>query len=509
MTLKELMNVLEIIEYKGEIEREVEISNIVSNSKNSTPNSIFVAIKGYETDGHKYVEAAYEKGAVLAVVEDFVEVNIPQVKVKNTRDALADLSAKFFNYPSKELNVIGITATNGKTTTSFMVDYIFRNSGIVTGLIGTVEVKYKDVIIPSVLTTPESRDLQEYVRNMADEGVTDLIMEVSSHAQELSRIKNMDYDIVTFNNFAREHIDQHGSVENYYKYKSRLIKNAKAEAWAVLNFDDEMIKPLAKETQARVLGYSIENNMANFGMENLDLSTGLASFDFTINIDIPKLNLQKSRFKVELGIAGFSGVMNSMVAIIISLIKGISIPNIQKYLKEFPGVERRFQMIYNREYKVIDDHYANAKNINVTMSTIEKMSYEKIHMVYAIRGCRGLQVNKEAAEETAKWLKTLGVKHIISTSSIETVTWKDVVTDEEKDIFMSIMEDNSIDVEHFDRLDDAVYKSLEEVKDGDLLLLAGCQGMDAGGRYLIEKIASEKSGSEKDEILKVLDGRVC
>ena len=111
MTLKELMNVLEIIEYKGEIEREVEISNIVSNSKNSTPNSIFVAIKGYETDGHKYVEAAYEKGAVLAVVEDFVEVNIPQVKVKNTRDALADLSAKFFNYPKSLMSLASLRPT--------------------------------------------------------------------------------------------------------------------------------------------------------------------------------------------------------------------------------------------------------------------------------------------------------------------------------------------------------------------------------------------------------------
>lgn len=509
MKLKNLMNVLEIIEYRGEIDENLDISDICFNSKLCSSNSIFVAIKGYETDGHKYIGNALDSGASIAVVEEFVDVNIPQLKVTNSRDALADLSAKFFGEPSKSLNTVGITATNGKTTTSFMVDYIYKRANIETGLIGTVEVKYKDVIIPSVLTTPESRVLQEHLYNMVNAGVTDLIMEVSSHAQELSRVKNMDYDIVTFNNFAREHIDQHGSVENYYKHKSKLIKNAKPEAWAVLNFDDEMIRPLANETKARVLSYSIENLDSDFGIESLDLSTGLASFDFCVNRDIPELDLEKTKFHVDLGIAGFSGVMNSMVAIIISLIRGIDVEIIQGALRDFPGVERRFQLIYNREYKIIDDHYANEKNINVTMSTIEKMSYENFHMAYAIRGCRGIQVNREAAEETAKWLKTLGLNKIISTSSVEAVTKKDIVTPEEKDIFMKVMEENDIEVLHIDRLDEAVDAALNDLGEGDLLLLAGCQGMDAGGRCAIEKIASGKSEPEKSEILKVLEGRIC
>ena len=506
MKLNDLLKDIEIIEIKGNTEN-IEISDIQYNSKNITPNSIFVAIKGHQVDGHKYINNAIENGAKVCVVEEFTEDLIPQIKVKDTRATLADLSNLFFDNPSKKLNVVGITATNGKTTTSFMVDSIFRHYGLKTGLVGTVEVKYGDVSIPSLLTTPESRDLQEHTKNMVEYGVTDLIMEVSSHAQEMHRIKNMDYDIVSFNNLSRDHIDQHGSFENYAEIKSGLIKKAKEDAYVILNYDYVFIKNLKDQTKGKVLSYSIESKDCDFGIENLDLSTGYAKFDFLINKDIEELGLNKQSVNFELGIAGYSGVMNAVVAIIISLVRKIPIEDIKDALKKFKGVERRFQVIYEDEFMIVDDHYANSKNIAVTMETISKMDFNNFHILYAIRGNRGPNLNRESAEETVKWLNILGINKIYSTSSVEAVTWKDEVFEEEKQAFEKVMNNNNIEIIHFDRLDESIFNILKVLKNNDLLLLAGCQGMDSGGRIILEKITEKMEPDKKNEILKVLEGR--
>ena len=507
MKLKDLIENITILDSINNPDYDKEISDVQYDSRNIQPSSVFVAIKGYETDGHLYVQNSLDNGAVVAVVEDYVDVDIPQLKVENTRETLADLSNVFFGYPSRELNTVGITATNGKTTTSFMTNAIYKEANIPTGLIGTVETAYGDVSTPNILTTPESRDLQYYLRNMVDYSITDMIMEVSSHGSELSRVRGIDYDIVTFNNLSREHIDQHGTFENYYKIKSRLIINAKEDSWVVLNNDEELIRDLKDQTKGRVLLYSIEDMDQDFGVSNVDLRTGFAKYTFHINRDIPELSLKKGSLDIDLGVAGYSGVMNSVVAIIIALIRGIDSETIKKALNKFGGVERRFQVIYDDDFTIVDDHYANQRNIAVTMETVQKMDYNNLHMVYAIRGNRGENLNRESAEESAKWLGKLGIDSICSTSSAETVTWKDKVSSKEKAAFDVVMKDNNVEVDHYDRLDDAIYNILSKVEPGDLVLLAGCQGMDPGGRILLEKLTEDYSEDKKNKVLEVLEGR--
>ena len=165
MQLSKLLNSIEIIEsFK---EEDVEIKGIAYDSRKVKLNDLFVSIKGYKTDGHNYIFQAVEKGAAGIIVEEIdPNLNIPQYKVINSRKALADLSAAFYNYPSKSLKTIGITGTNGKTSTSFMVNSILEEQGLQTGLIGTVMVKYHNHSIPSVLTTPESLELQKLFYNM-------------------------------------------------------------------------------------------------------------------------------------------------------------------------------------------------------------------------------------------------------------------------------------------------------------------------------------------------------
>ena len=163
MKLKTLLEDLEILEIKGNLDIEKEIQKIEYNSKNVSENDIFVAIRGYKTDGHIYIKSAKKQGCYACIVEDFVDVDVAQIKVKNSRAALSKVSHNYYGKPSEDLDIIGITATNGKTTTSFMLKKIYEESGLKVGIIGTVYVKIDDFMIPSYLTTPESLDLQKYL----------------------------------------------------------------------------------------------------------------------------------------------------------------------------------------------------------------------------------------------------------------------------------------------------------------------------------------------------------
>lgn len=511
MLLKDLLKNVKIIDTKGLIDQEKDIKDICYNSQNAKKGEIFVAIKGYITDGHKYIKDAKEKGCIYAIVEDFVDVEIGQIKVENSRKTLADISANYFDKPYKKLNLTGITATNGKTTTSFMVEKLFKDAGFNTGIIGTVYTKYDDVNIPSILTTPESYELQKFFADMVDKKIERVVMEVSSSAQELYRVKNVEYEIVTFNNFSREHIDQHGSFERYYEVKQRLITQANEDAVAVLNMDFDKIAVLKDKTKAQVLTYSLENDNYDFSISNLDLSTGMGKFTFNILRDIKTKNadIKKSSFDIELSVAGYSSVMNSVVAIIVGLLNNISIDKIQSSLNSFSGVERRFEMIYDKQFKIVDDHYANVRNIDVSLETLSKMQYKNFRMLYAIRGNRGVHLNEECAEKTAKWLKELSVKTFYASLSKDTVGPKDEVSKEELEIFKKVMKDNSIDVEIFDTLEESVGKILDKMEDDDILLFAGCQGMDKGAEFAYNYMNKNKILKDQGEFLYKLEHRTC
>lgn len=510
MKLETLLKDLDVLEIKGKVNFEKEISKLEYNSKNISGDDIFVAIKGYKTDGHLYIKSAKEQGAYLCVVEDFVDDDIIQIKVENSRSALSKMASNFYNNPSNFLDVIGITATNGKTTTSFMLKKIYEQAGLKVGIIGTVFVKIDDFMIPSYLTTPESLDLQKYLSIFKDKGADKVIMEVSSAALELDRAKDVDYNIVSFHNLSKEHMEQHGSYEAYKREKSKLITNAKAHQIALLNFDNDEIKELANRTLAKVFSFSMENYDNTFSIENLDLSTGRGKFDFVINKDINVKGrlINKCSFPIELNTAGYSSVMNSMVAIGIALLDGIEISVIQEALKIFRGVERRFEIIFEDEFKIIDDHFANEVNIDVTLETLCKMKYNDIKFLYAIRGNRGVELNEENAKRIILWNDKLKLSRIVATLSKDTVSWKDEVSNEEREIFLKVMKENGIEVILFDTLKDAVEFTIDSAQKDDVVMFAGCQGMDKAGEIGLNYIIQKNPNLDKEKILEPLKERI-
>ena len=509
MNLEKILKDIKIIDKKN-CKEDLDIKGIANHTDDVKEGFLYVAIKGYISDGHKYTKKALENGAIIAVVEDFVlGMDIPQIKVENTREVLSKLSDNFYSSPSKDLRMIGVTATNGKTTTTYMLDKIFEKANLKAGMIGSVVVKIEDETIPSLLTTPESVDLQRYLSIMKEKKIERVAMETSSSALELFRVNDIDFDIVALNNLSREHIDQHGTFERYWAAKSSLIKKAKKSAYAVLNLDDEYSASLIDKTSAQVITYSLTKEEGNIYCKDLTLDNGRAEFKVVINEPFKSLEgkLIEGEFDVVLGVPGYHSVANSMSAIAISLIDGISPKYIKLGLKEFDGVERRFQYLYEKDFVIIDDHFANKGNINVTLETLKYMKYENFHLVYAIRGSRGTTVNRENAETIAAWKDKLGLKKIIATKSIGDVTKKDVVLKEEERVFSEIMKENNIEVILFDGLKESINYALDRVVKGDIVILAGCQGMDHGGKIALELLKEKNPDLDEEELYKPIKNR--
>ncbi|MDO5300904.1 MAG: Mur ligase family protein [Tissierellia bacterium] len=508
MKLQELLRGVKMIETRGELSLDMDIPQVIHDTRELESGGLFVAMVGALVDGHKFVPRAQELGAAVAVVEEFQEVDLPQIRVENSRIALAELAGNFYGHPSKEMKIVGITATNGKTSTSYMLEAILQEAGWNTGVIGTVDVRYGDVAIPSILTTPESVVLQKHLRDMKNAGVEVVVMEVSSSAGENHRVHGMDFDLMSFHNLSKEHIEQHGSFEAYFEAKSRFIRDAKEEAVVFLSSEDPKIWSLKEETNAQVVAIG-ENGAID--ARDKDVSTGYGHFTYVVadELQLKDQLWKRESFPISLSVAGFHSIANATVAISLAKALGVENEQIQRALDSFGGVERRFEMIYDREFKIMDDHFANVRNIEITMKTLEKMDYKNLHILYAIRGSRGAELNRENAQELLHWMDKLKPQTVLATRSTDVVGSKDVVTDDEFRAFQEVMAEGEMPVPVLDQLEDGVEQILSKGSDGDIILLAGCQGMDSGARFAWKRLMVGADDELKKNLEDKINHRIC
>src|SRR5438046_3493826 len=226
----------------GPLDRPVE--NIAYDSRRVQRNSLFAALRGGKTDGHQFIGQAIDKGASVIVAER--ENNDPRVTclvVENTRTALADLSAAFYGHPARKVKLAAVTGTNGKTTTSFLIKHICEIGGLRCGLIGTVRYEIGERILPAIRTTPESLDLQELLAQIANAGCCGAAMEVSSHALAQERTRGLEWNVAVFTNLTQDHLDFHGTMENYFEAKASLFtglagQKQKTKPIAIVNIED-------------------------------------------------------------------------------------------------------------------------------------------------------------------------------------------------------------------------------------------------------------------------------
>src|SRR5437016_2448372 len=263
MQLKTLLATIPVREIIGPVDRAVE--SIAYDSRRVQRDGLFMALRGEKSDGHDFIDQAIEKGATVILAER-AEKNSRAtcVIVENTRSAMADLSARFYNYPARKLKLAGVTGTNGKTTTTFLIKHICEKAGMRTGLLGTVRYEIGERILPAARTTPESLDLQELLAQIRDAGCKAAAMEVSSHALTQERTRGLEFDVAVFTNLTQDHLDYHGTMENYFEAKAKLFdplpqQEKKKKAVAVINIDDRYGQKLIKKIYKKV-------SIVTFGM---------------------------------------------------------------------------------------------------------------------------------------------------------------------------------------------------------------------------------------------------
>ncbi len=249
MKLSELIRGLTVLETRGDM--NVAVKSLTHDSRQAVPGALFVAVRGHQVDGHRFLPEVVRQGVAGLVVEQAISDPIPQVVVADARVALAQLASCFYQEPSRKLRVIGITGTNGKTTLTYLLESILQAAGRQVAVLGTINYRRSGKIIPAPNTTPDAADLQRHFRDMVAEGVTDVVMEVSSHALDQGRVFGVHFDVAAFTNLTQDHLDYHPSLDHYFASKLRLFTHhlatsAKPKRLAVVNGDDPRSAVIAK-----------------------------------------------------------------------------------------------------------------------------------------------------------------------------------------------------------------------------------------------------------------------
>ena len=373
---------LEGLKVKGDL--ELEIKGIESNSKQIKKNYIFVAIKGFDTDGHQYISSAIKKGAIAVMVEegcDLKALDIPEgitiVMAKNTREALAICSSNFYGNPSRRFKLIGVTGTKGKTTTTFMIKEILEKAGQKVGLIGTIATyrngkKVKD----SDRTTPESIELQKEFAEMVKAGVETVVMEVSSQSLKLHRVDGCEFDIVLFTNFSEDHISpkEHPDMEDYLNSKLKLFEMCKT---GITNADDlygAKIPKLFKDSNITTYGI---DNFANLLAKDITITNSYVDF---------KAKITDRNERVKTGIPGRFSVYNSLAAICVAQKFGIT-PEIVKEALAEVRVPGRSELVDNKkEIPIMIDYAHSPESLQNILQAVKSYTRGRVISVF---GCGG------------------------------------------------------------------------------------------------------------------------
>ncbi len=356
MRLRQLLEGTTIIGMDGD--PDVEIKGIVYDSRRVRPGSLFVAVRGHALDGHAFIDQAIENGASAVVAEILRTGSGPTfIRVADSHEALSALAVAYFRHPFSGMDLVGITGTNGKTTTSYLLESILLAAGRRPGVLGTVTYRYPGHVCPAPVTTPESLDLMESLRKMADQGVTHVVMEVSSHGLDQGRVRHCPFKAAVFTNLSRDHLDYHGSMDEYFKAKSRLFlglaeraANHKVlRARAVINLDDPRARELMDLTDAEVLTYGL-NESSHVRADRVALSrNGISA----------RILAPEGAFEARSNLIGSYNLSNILAAAATALSLGIEPEHIAAGVSQLQGVPGRLEMVKNRRGLAVAVDYAH------------------------------------------------------------------------------------------------------------------------------------------------------
>ena len=448
------------------------IKEVQYDSRDVSEGDLFVCIKGMEFDGHNFVDQAIARGADVLIVEDTSNLNlndikIPLIVVEDTRSILADIAAAHEGYPGKEMTVIGITGTDGKSTTAYLTTAALEACGVKVGLLSTIETRIAGeiVVVSKRLTTQESPVIQKFLRKMANAGCEYVVIEATSHGLALNRLDKCFFDVAVFTNLSKDHLDFHGTFENYRLAKSKLFSSLETSRkkskfpTAILNIDDEHWNFFSNTTNANVITYGIKNSEADIFADSIiqwsDGSTFmLSTTDEIIEASVP--------------LPGMFNVANATAALTIGVLLDMDVESLASGLAQCRGVPGRMEKIEGAPFGVIVDYAHTPEAMRLVLNTLRSIIDNRIIVVFGCAGERSLDRRKGLGEVVSEL------------ADFSFITEEDPRSEDSDAIIAEIanimIRQGCVENDDFLRIEnreEAIQSALEIAETGDLILIAG------------------------------------
>ncbi|MGV8057170.1 MAG: UDP-N-acetylmuramoyl-L-alanyl-D-glutamate--2,6-diaminopimelate ligase [Smithellaceae bacterium] len=383
MILRKLLEGIDIISTSGELGGEV--SSVCYSADKCQEGSLFVAISGLKHDGHDFIVEAIARGAKYIVHEKDIQLpgSVMSVKVAGSRRALGILAKNYFGNPSANLVLIAVIGTNGKTTITYLLESVLKEAGFKCGVLGTVNYRFNDKTYPAPNTTPESYELQKILRQMADDGVTHVIAEVSSHAIDLKRVDDCDFDLGIFTNLTRDHLDYHGTMENYFQAKKRFFSEVLPQSRKshhqkmVINNDDQWGQKILRETLLPALSYGIES----------DCNINATDYELSLSGITARINISGESLSVHSPLIGKFNLYNILAAVSASSILHIPQALIKSGIEKLSCVPGRLESVESDSGLHVFVDYAHTDD--ALRRVLQNLTVLKKKRIITVFGCGG------------------------------------------------------------------------------------------------------------------------
>ena len=452
MKLRELIKNLSIIEMSADAERE--ISGVSYDSRKTEKGDMFVAIRGFEADGHKFIPKAAENGAAVILCEEKPSCDIPYVLVSDSRYGLAIVSRDFFGDPASEMTMIGITGTSGKTSSSYLIKHMLESKlDAKVGLIGTNGNMIGDEFLHTEHTTPESYELHKLFRHMADSGCTHVVMEVSSHSLTLERVAGIHFDVALYTNLSQDHLDFHGTMEEYAAAKRKLFSMCSIGCF---NLDDAWADFMRDGASCRTMTFSTEKNEADLVAKDIRLTADGVRF---ASVSGDEISMTK------LGIPGMFSVYNALGTMSVGLALGLSLADCSDAMSSAKGVKGRLEIVpTGRDFSLVIDYSHKPDALEKVLKTLKPVTRGRL---IALFGCGG---------DRDKLKRPIMGRIAADNADLVVVTSDNPRTEDPDEIIREIvagMKDKRTPTKVICDRREAIAWAIDNAAPGDVLLLAG------------------------------------
>ena len=449
MKLKDILKGIEVL---NTYDPEIEVADVTEDSRLVKPGTLFVCIKGASFDGHSLAGKMLESGAPAVVCAKDMGLHA-QVIVRDTRAAYAKICANYFGNPADQLKLIGVTGTNGKTTTTFLIKQILENTGHKVGLVGTVQNMVGDEVYPAKYTTPDAYSLQKLFSQMVQAACDYCVMEVSSQALAQGRVSGVHFAVAAFTNLTQDHLDYHKTWENYFEAKRQLFKQCDV---AVTNADDQYGLPIVADLPCKVYRYAVKTNDAEYVAKNVQFKNNGVDYEL-VTLD--------AIGRVHCPIPGRFSVYNSLCAVSVALTLGVDFRSVLSVIAKSSGVKGRIEVVpTGRDFTVIIDYAHSPDGLENIIASLKEIAHGRVVTVF---GCGGDR-DKSKRPKMGRIAAELSDFCVVTSDNPRSESPSAIIDD-----ILAGMQNVSTPYVVVENRKDAIRYAIEHAQKDDIILLAG------------------------------------